>query len=302
MPIWRARYQRSEFVKTARAPVPVREICWEGGYQVTKTLVVTGCSRGIGRHIALRMAALGWSVWGTLRSESGREELESAGVRVLNVDVTNETQVVEAVAAVVREDGKIDAFVANAGIGTFGCFETLIDTQIRQMMEVNFFGVLSCARAVLPSLRQSRGRLVVISSVAGRRGAPGASGYNASKFAVGGWAEGLSYELEPFGVSVSLVEPGPVETGFFDARWGGEVPEGSPYEKITEQLAKKLDGVRNKWVDVADVGCQVERLLTVSNPSFRVVVGYKNKAQVILNKKLPESWWRAMVRRAVSLG
>jgi len=268
---------------------------------VTKTLVITGCSKGIGRHVAIRMALLGWSVWGTLRSEAGREELESAGVNILMVDVTDAAQIEAAIASVISEDGKIDAFVANAGIGIFGCFETLSDEQIRKMMDVNFYGVLSCARAVLPSLRASKGRLVVISSVAGRRGAPGGSGYNASKFAVGGWAEALSYEMEPFGVSVSLIEPGPVKTGFFDTRWGGNAPEGSPYAEITEHLIQRLDGVRKKWVDVSDVGRQVERQLTSAKPSFRVVVGIKNKAQVTVSRQLPEPLWRAIVRRAVGL-
>ncbi len=268
---------------------------------MSKTLIVTGCSRGIGRHIAVRMSGLGWSVWGTLRSEAGREELEKAGVKVLNVDVTDSTQVMSAVASVLRQDGKIDAFVANAGVGSFGCFETLSDSQVRQMMEVNFFGVLSCSRAALPALRQSKGRFIVIGSVAGRRGAPGASGYNASKFAVGGWAEGLAYEMKPFGVSVSLVEPGPVETGFFDTRWGGDVPEGSPYANMTDQLIEKLDTVKKQWVDVGDVGHEVEVLLTVAKPSFRVVVGYKNKVQIMACKLLPDSWWRAIVSRVVGL-
>jgi short-subunit dehydrogenase len=108
--------------------------------------------------------------------------------------------------------------------------------------------------------------------------------------------------MQPFGVSVSIVEPGPVETGFFDARWGGDVPPGSPYAKMTEQLIEKLDTVKKQWVDVADVGHQVERLLTATKPAFRVIVGYKNKAQVMVSQQLPESWWREIVRRAVGLG
>jgi NAD(P)-dependent dehydrogenase (short-subunit alcohol dehydrogenase family) len=261
-------------------------------------VLITGCSRGIGRESALKLQALGWTVVGTLRGEAGREELEAAGVEVVLMDVTRPDEVTRAVEGIVERHGRIDALVANAGRGLFGCFETLEDRQARDLMDVNFFGVLSCAREVLPHLRKSQGRLVVISSIAGRRSAPGSSLYNASKFAIEGWAEGLSYELAPFGVQVVLVEPGPTESGFFDVKWWGS--RNMPaYAPLNERLQELQASVKDKCVPVGVVVNAVVSALTERKPAFRIPTGTNTKLQLLAKSSLPERWWRGLVQKAV---
>ncbi|MEC7241044.1 MAG: SDR family oxidoreductase [Myxococcota bacterium] len=261
-------------------------------------VLITGCSRGIGRESALRLAELGWTVVGTLRSDSGQAELEAGGVEVVRMDVTRPDEVAGAVQSIVARHGGIDALVANAGRGLFGCFETLEEQQARDLMDVNFFGVLSCAREALPHLRQSRGRLVVISSIAGRRAAPGSSLYNASKFAIEGWAEGLSYELAPFGVDVVLVEPGPTESGFFDVKWWGK-RELSAYTPLNARLQELQDSVKDKCVPVGVVVDAVVAALTKPKPAFRIPTGTNTKMQLLAKSSLPERWWRGLVQKAV---
>lgn len=261
-------------------------------------VLVTGCSRGIGHETALRLAELGWTVIGTLRSDAGREALEAAGVETVQMDVTRPEEIAQAVESIVEKHGQLDALVANAGRGLFGCFETLEEQQTRDLMDVNFFGVLNCAREVLPHLRERSGRLVVISSIAGRRAAPGSSLYNASKFAVEGWAEGLSYELAPFGVQVVLVEPGPTESGFFDVKWWGK-RKVSAYTPLNARLQELQASVKDKCVPVGVVVDAVVTALTARKPPFRIPTGTNTKLQLLAKSSLPERWWRGLVQKAV---
>jgi len=265
---------------------------------MSKVVLITGCSRGIGKAAALSLVAQGWTVVGTLRSAKGREDLEAAGIHVISMDVTDAEQVERGIREILDQYGRLDALVANAGQGLFGCFETLSESQTRTVMEVNFFGVLQCARLALPALRESQGRLVVISSVAGRRAAPGSSLYNASKFAIEGWAEGLSYELDPFGVDVVLIEPGPTESGFFEQKtWGDRSVEA--YAPLNERLAELQSKVTSKCVPVEVVTRAIERALTQRNPPFRIPTGGNTKLQLVAKGSLPERWWRGLVKGAV---
>jgi NAD(P)-dependent dehydrogenase (short-subunit alcohol dehydrogenase family) len=265
-----------------------------------KVVLITGGSRGIGQAAALRLAKAGWTVVATLRSDTGREVLEQAGVNVLRMDVTAPDEVRAGVAQIIADHGRLDALLANAGVGLFGCFETLSEAETRQVMEVNFFGVLACAREALPHLRESQGRLVVISSIAGRRSAPGSSLYNASKFAIEGWAEGLSYELAPFGVRVVLVEPGPTESGFFDTNATGS-RELAAYVPLNARLDELRAGVADKCVPVEVVTQAIERALTFKNPPLRMPTGTNTKLQLLVKGGLPDRWWRGLVKTAVKL-
>ncbi len=266
-----------------------------------RRVLITGCSRGIGHHSAIALARAGWTVVATLRSEDGQAALEAAGVQVVYADVVDRVQVERVVAQVVDQHGGLDALVANAGVGLFGCFEDLHPDQVRAVMEVNFFGALHCARACLPHLRASRGRLVAISSVAGRRSAPGSSLYNASKFALEGWAEGLRFELAPFGVPVVLVQPGPTETGFPTAKGTGKQVGRGPYARITSRIEELQAEAFEHPEPVDTVVAAVRRALEDPNPPFRIATGRGTRAQILAHRILPWRAWEALVRRKLAL-
>ena len=186
-------------------------------YKVSNRVwLITGCSSGFGQASAQAVIAHGDQLIATARHAEQIAQLASehpGQVQVMALDVTNVEQVQATVKAALDAFGHIDVLVNNAGYGLFGAFEELSDKQIRQQLEANLFGAMNVTRAVLPSMRTQRaGHLVQISSVSGQIGSIGFSAYQASKFGLEGWSEALSKEIAPFGIRVTIIEPGTFRT------------------------------------------------------------------------------------------
>lgn len=177
---------------------------------------ITGCSTGFGRALAERVLARGWRVVATARDVAAIAALAKAGedrVLTLPLDVTRHDQVDAAVQATTARFGRIDVLVNNAGYGYQSSVEEGVDAEIRAQFEANVFGLFDLTRAVLPHMRQARsGHILNISSVAGFVGFPGSGYYAATKHAVEGWSDALASEVEPLGIKVTCVEPGPFRT------------------------------------------------------------------------------------------
>lgn len=185
-----------------------------------KTFLITGVSGGIGRAMAVKAAAAGNTVYGTLRKpeqmESFRNLVPGFTFPVL-LDVNDHEEAGKVVRQIQQDRGGIDVLVNNAGYGLFGAIEEVSMAESRAQMETNFFSALNLCQCVLPGMRAQRyGRIVQISSIAGFRGTEGLGIYNASKFALEGFSQALAKEVAPFGIKVTLVEPGPFRT-----EWGG---------------------------------------------------------------------------------
>jgi NAD(P)-dependent dehydrogenase (short-subunit alcohol dehydrogenase family) len=265
-----------------------------------RIVLITGCSQGIGRAAAIDLASAGWHVVGTLRSDEGKDALESFGVETMQLDVSNPVAIEQCIRDLTNRHGRLDALVANAGYGLFGCFEDLGEDQVRDLMEVNFYGVLSCARHALPHLRQHQGRLVIMGSVAGRRGAPGSSIYNASKFALEGWAEGLSFEVETQGVQVVLIEPGPTVSGFARSRERGVRSGSGTYEALTRRIETLQQEVTGRAEPVESVTRAIRFALEAKDPPFRLPTGRQTRLQVLAHNTLPWKVWRGLIRRKLA--
>ncbi|WNB86555.1 SDR family NAD(P)-dependent oxidoreductase [Cellulomonas sp. ATA003] len=177
----------------------------------TRTVLVTGAGRGIGRAVAVRLATRGWHVVGGVRTAAAAASLvaESARISAVRLDVTEDGDV-DALDAVLPD--RLDALVNNVGIAVAGPVETLSRQDMHRQLDVNLVGPLAVTRAVLPRLRASRGRIVFVSSVNGLVSFPFTGLYNASKFALEATADCLRVELAPFGVRVALIEPGVIDT------------------------------------------------------------------------------------------
>ena len=180
-------------------------------------VLITGCrrARGFGQRSAITFAKEGHTVYATMRAAAQGQELaeeakrQGLDIRVLGHDVTSAKSNRDVVSKVIEEEGRIDVLVSNAGIGAFGAVETMREETLRAVMETNFFGGVDLARAVLPSMREKgTGRIIFVTSVAGRFGVPSEGAYSASKFALEGLAEVMSYEVKRFGFDISIVEPG----------------------------------------------------------------------------------------------
>jgi len=197
--------------------------------------VVTGGSRGIGREVAMLAAQKGARVGLVARSEPDLEAvLKDIGGRgaVATADVSDQGQTEQALAQLVAELGPVDILVNNAGIGSYGRVLDLPVEEFERVMRVNYFSCVYATKSVLPTMVERRhGHIVNVASIAGRIGPPMEAAYAASKFAMVGFTEALAFEVAPQGIGVSIVNPGPVETEFFDTR--GHAYEGSYPKPVT---------------------------------------------------------------------
>ncbi len=178
--------------------------------------LITGCSSGFGRELAALALRRGDRVVATARDAARLRDFVAdypETARALALDVSRDGEAAAAVAAAERAFGRIDVLVNNAGYGYLAAVEEGEDDEVRAMFETNFFGLVALTKAVLPGMRARRhGHIVNISSIGGLVGNPGSGYYNATKFAVEGLSEALAKEVEPFGIRVTLVEPGPFRT------------------------------------------------------------------------------------------
>lgn len=182
-----------------------------------RTVLITGCSSGIGRAAAYAFLDEEWRVYATARNPADIETLGEAGCDIGTIDVRNDEDVRRVVDRVIDEEGRIDALVNNAGYGQHGPLEDIDNDLFEKQFDVNVFGPHRLIRAALPHMREREGGTIVnVSSLAGRVAAPGMGAYSSSKHAIEGYSDSLRRELEPFGIDVSVVQPGPVTTAFRD--------------------------------------------------------------------------------------
>ena len=205
-----------------------------------KVVVVTGASRGIGRAVAVAVAAKGAQV-GLIARQPADLESALAGIggqgASATADVAEANQLAAAIDALESKLGPVDVLVANAGIGAYGPFADIESELIERLVRVNVLGTMHAVRHVVPGMiARRRGHIVTIGSIAGRIGAPFEATYSATKFAQVGFTEALSVELSPFGIGVSMVNPGPVATDFFDAR-GHSYDRSFPKQVSAEKVA-----------------------------------------------------------------
>lgn len=265
------------------------------------TVLITGCSSGIGHHAALALAARGWTVVGTVRKDADRAALEAGGVQVQLLDVTDADACARVVDAVVQQHGGLDAVVANAGIGLFGSFEDVDPDQIRHVFDVNLFGAMNTVRPALPVLRARKGRVVLVSSIAGRRSAPCSGIYNSSKFAVEGWGEALRHELAPFGVPVILIQPGSTASRFAESRAPGRRTGTGVYAAISARVQALQGELSEQREPVETVVGPLVRALEAGRPGFRIPTGRGTKLQLLAGRLLPWPVYEALVQRKLRL-
>ena len=246
------------------------------------SVLITGSATGIGLATAVETARRGWTTIASMRDPARADRLRAAVAEagaaehlvVEALDVTDAHSIAAALPRVLaRTGGRLDAVVHNAGIAAAGAFEDLPEAELRRVMETNFFGVLALTRALLPTLRAQRsGRIVVVSSNSAYAGEPANSIYVASKWAVEGWAESLAYEVEPFGLDVVLIEPGPYRTEIWE-RTPRILPEGSPYTPWLRRLEAAIDAkVLASARDPREVATVIATALAAARPRFRYPV------------------------------
>lgn len=215
--------------------------------ETSPVVLITGASSGIGLAAANSFIERGWRVAATMRNPAdGLELATQQQVTVLQLDVTDSSSVERAVSETLTQFGRIDAVVNNAGYGLFGPFETATDEQIRRQFATNVDGVFAVTRAVLPAMRrEGSGTIINVASLGGLIATPFFSLYNATKFAIVGFTESLSYELAPLGIRAKFIAPGGVATEFAGRSMtrtfaGGELGYGDSLSKAMAALSARL--------------------------------------------------------------
>jgi NAD(P)-dependent dehydrogenase (short-subunit alcohol dehydrogenase family) len=247
------------------------------------TVLITGASSGIGQACADRLHHRGWSVVG-----ASRRGTSSGPWAPLVMDVDRDDSVGSGVDRIVAEYGRLDAVVTCAGWGLAGSVEETPIGDARDQFETVFWGTVRVVQAALPVMRlQSRGRIVLMSSIGGILGIPFQAFYSAAKFALEGYGESLAYEVAPFGLEVTLVEPGNVRTGFTAAR-GGVPPVGdhSPYARAVDRAVGKMAEDEAGGVAPEKVADVVQRVLEAKRPPRRASVGKLDERVGIMGKRL----------------
>ncbi len=258
-----------------------------------KNVLITGTSSGFGYLTTLTLARHGYKVWASMRNPEGKNaakkeallriaQSEDLNIRVVDLDVTQDVSVQSAVQQVIHEDGKVDVLVNNAGVMFVGLSEAYSLEQAHEQFDINFFGILRTTKAVLPHMRAAQSGLIInVSSLAGRLTFPYFGIYCASKHAVESYSQALSYELAPFGIEVSVNEPGPFGTGLL---YSGpqEADEAvrkayGDFKDVPQQMLKNFEGFFDteqapKPQMVADDILQVIQKPRGQRP-FRVVSG-----------------------------
>jgi NAD(P)-dependent dehydrogenase (short-subunit alcohol dehydrogenase family) len=299
---------------------------------VSKAVLITGCSSGIGRATAQRLASArpgaqaAWTVYATARRPASIADLAAAGCRTLALDVTDEDSMRAAVEAVESEHGAVGVLVNNAGYSQSGAIETVSMEAVRRQFETNVFGLVRLTQLALPKMRAQRwGKIVNVGSMGGRLTFPGAGHYHATKHALEAISDALRFELHGFGIDVVLLEPGLITTEFGAAASASmtavgigagdsadsdgdrqaeqaSAPADDPYvhfnEAVTAITQEAYDGpMRRLGGGPERVAAVIERAITRRRAPARITITPSAKLLIATRRMLSDRAWDAAMRR-----
>ena len=273
----------------------------------SKAVLITGCSSGIGRATALRLAAARdehhWTIWASARKREALRDLEAAGCRTLALDVNDESSMAAAVRRIEDEHGAVGVLVNNAGYGQSGAIETVPFERVRSQFETNVFGLVRMTQLVLPAMRAGRaGRIVNISSMGGKLTFPGGGYYHATKHAVEAISDALRFEVRGFGIDVVIIEPGLIRSRFGDSMLDQMVPGGGPYDVFHAALGKAAHDLYERGLisrlagTPDDVARAILRAITVKRPRARYTVSPSATFFLAQRALLSDRAWDGLMR------
>ena len=253
--------------------------------------LVTGCSSGIGLETAVALAREGHFTFATMRNLKKAETLEkivkdeNLPISILELDVDNKESMDNAIEKIIKQKGRIDTLVNNAGWGMWGTVEDVSIDEFKEQFETNFFSIVRMIQKIAPIMRkQKSGSIVNVSSVAGRIGFPVSPAYISSKFALEGLSECLRFELSPFGINVITIEPGVIKTNFFDSmKMAKRSDSNSVYNDITSKVISGVKMMAEMGTDPKEVANTILKSINDKSPLPRYIVG--NDAMMFLEAK-----------------
>ena len=282
----------------------------EEGEEQQKVAIVTGSSSGIGYATSLLLARNGFHTYATMRNIGRSADVQEIAYKerlpleVIQLDVNDDASIRDSIEKVESENERIDVLVNNAGYGLVGAFEDLSVEEIKSQFETNFFGVIRLTQQVLPIMRkQKSGTIVNISSGAGRIGFPGMSAYVSSKFALEGLSESMSYELEPFGIKVVIIEPGVIRTNFKKnsvmSKKSLDNSSISPYSSIIQKIDSSISSMVEHATPPEEVAKAILHAAISNNPELRYLVGNDMIMMAETKKSMSDEDFRKMMMQSI---
>ncbi|MEA2209084.1 MAG: hypothetical protein QOF54_1561 [Solirubrobacteraceae bacterium] len=277
----------------------------------SKAVLITGCSSGIGRATALRLARGGWRVYATARRPETLADLREAGCETLALDVTDEESMRSAVERVEADAGAVGVLINNAGYSQGGAIETVPLEAVRRQFETNVFGLVRLTQLVLPAMRAQRwGKIVNVGSMGGRVSFPGAGQYHATKHALEAISDALRFELRGFGIDVILLEPGLITTEFGETASASIAAaqardDDGPYAEFNAAVGAMTTGAYEGPMRLFGGGPDrvaktIARAISRRRAPARITITPSAKVVLALRRILPDRAWDAAMRAQVA--
>ena len=270
-----------------------------------KVALVTGSSSGMGFATAIMLARAGIHTYASMRNLKKSKTItelastENLPLQVVQLDVNDKKSVKEAITKIVTEKERIDVLVNNAGYGLFGSLEDISIEELKAQFETNFFGVIRVTQLVLPIMRkQKSGTIVNVSSVGGRIGLPVLSAYHSTKFALEGLSESMSYELEPFGIRVVIIEPGVIRTNIMNSSIIAKKAQDpkSPYFSLIQKVENNFKlMMENESSPPEEVAKAILGVVTSENPQLRYTVGNNAATMIQARVSMSDNQFKKMI-------
>lgn len=270
-----------------------------------KVILITGASSGIGKETAIRLAKRGFIIYGAARRLDRMVDLQSLGVHILRMDVTDEESMKSGIRHIIDEEGRIDVLINNAGYGSFGAVEDVPIEEARAQFEVNLFGLARLTQLVLPFMRQQKGgRIINVSSVAGTISEPYGAWYHATKFALEGWSDCLRMELIPMNIDVVIIKPAMIQT-----EWSMIAQENllktsghGAYQRFAQQHAAMLEKgnamIASKPTVIAKV---IEKAVLSRRPHTRYAAGKGAHLMIWIRHHVSDRLFDAMMLKMLNM-
>ncbi|AJI16494.1 MULTISPECIES: oxidoreductase [Bacillus] len=276
---------------------------------MSKIVIITGASSGFGFLTALELAKKDYFVIATMRNLNKQTELLSQAaalhlqqnIKIHQLDVTDQKSI-HAFQLFLKELNQVDILVNNAGYASGGFIEEIPVEEYRRQFETNVFGAISITQIVLPYMRkQKSGKIINVSSISGQVGFPGLSPYVSSKYALEGWSESLRLEVKPYGIDVSLIEPGSYNTNIWEV--GKELAENysestSPYKAYMDKIQNHINNGSDTFGNPVDVARKIVAIAEAKNATLRYPIGKGVKLMIVAKKILPWRVWEFLVLRS----
>lgn len=268
-----------------------------------KTLLITGASSGIGKETAKLMVENGYRVYGASRRLEKMQDLKDLGVKLLQMDVTDDQSMVDGIQKILKNEGRIDVLINNAGYGSYGALEDVSMEEAKYQFEVNIFGLARLTQLVLPQMRkQMGGRIINISSIGGSIGEPHGAWYHATKYALEGLSDSLRLELKQFNIDVVLIKPGAILT-----EWNGiardnllKVSGNTAYNELAHKHFKMLERADAQGSDPIVVAKTILRASMATQPKTRYATGKGAKMILFLRRILSDRMFDRLTLKLIN--